>query len=149
MLLVTCIRYVLRIRSSCIVFFFASRRRHTSCALVTGVQTCALPICLTLTSWTVSTNVPFATSSRTIENEPMKHSWPIATPGRNVVTGPMIVFAPITEPRFHAFPLRGVIIGASSPLTVARSTIDHNQLLYDIYQHETITEDLKGVGWGR
>src|SRR3546814_3529383 len=25
-------------------FFFASRRRHTSCALVTGVQTCALPI---------------------------------------------------------------------------------------------------------
>src|SRR3546814_10660023 len=27
------------------VFFFYSRRRHTSCALVTGVQTCALPIC--------------------------------------------------------------------------------------------------------
>src|SRR3546814_568094 len=25
-------------------FFFSSRRRHTSCALVTGVQTCALPI---------------------------------------------------------------------------------------------------------
>src|SRR3546814_3121199 len=25
-------------------FFFTSRRRHTSCALVTGVQTCALPI---------------------------------------------------------------------------------------------------------
>src|SRR3546814_1177381 len=25
-------------------FVFASRRRHTSCALVTGVQTCALPI---------------------------------------------------------------------------------------------------------
>src|SRR3546814_11580225 len=25
-------------------FFFADRRRHTSCALVTGVQTCALPI---------------------------------------------------------------------------------------------------------
>src|SRR3546814_12368049 len=27
-------------------FFFASRRRHTRCALVTGVQTCALPIYL-------------------------------------------------------------------------------------------------------
>src|SRR3546814_10366432 len=26
-------------------FFFSSRRRHTRCALVTGVQTCALPIC--------------------------------------------------------------------------------------------------------
>src|SRR3546814_4308578 len=28
------------------VFFFSSRRRHTRCALVTGVQTCALPILL-------------------------------------------------------------------------------------------------------
>src|SRR3546814_7311710 len=26
-------------------FFFSSRRRHTRCALVNGVQTCALPIC--------------------------------------------------------------------------------------------------------
>src|SRR3546814_19614811 len=28
-----------------VFFFFSSRRRHTRCALVTGVQTCALPIC--------------------------------------------------------------------------------------------------------
>src|SRR3546814_3296357 len=28
-----------------VVYFFSSRRRHTRCALVTGVQTCALPIC--------------------------------------------------------------------------------------------------------
>src|SRR3546814_108306 len=27
-----------------LIFFFSSRRRHTRCALVTGVQTCALPI---------------------------------------------------------------------------------------------------------
>src|SRR3546814_2433785 len=27
------------------LFFCSSRRRHTRCALVTGVQTCALPIC--------------------------------------------------------------------------------------------------------
>src|SRR3546814_9887115 len=27
------------------LFFFSSRRRQTRCALVTGVQTCALPIC--------------------------------------------------------------------------------------------------------
>src|SRR3546814_9776107 len=32
-------------------FFFSSRRRHTRCALVTGVQTCALPICRILTKW--------------------------------------------------------------------------------------------------
>src|SRR3546814_1761323 len=29
-----------------LLFFFSSRRRHTRCALVTGVQTCALPIYL-------------------------------------------------------------------------------------------------------
>src|SRR3546814_10125623 len=37
-----------------LVFFFSGRRRHTRCALVTGVQTCALPICigeLGLGSW--------------------------------------------------------------------------------------------------
>src|SRR3546814_6644569 len=31
-------------------FFFSSRRRHTRCALVTGVQTCALPISIALFS---------------------------------------------------------------------------------------------------
>src|SRR3546814_8086984 len=30
-----------------LMVFFSSRRRHTRCALVTGVQTCALPICRT------------------------------------------------------------------------------------------------------
>src|SRR3546814_12594304 len=30
------------------LFFFSSRRRHTRCALVTGVQTCALPICIAI-----------------------------------------------------------------------------------------------------
>src|SRR3546814_13206691 len=39
--LYACICAVLTIAYS---FFFSSRRRHTRCALVTGVQTCALPI---------------------------------------------------------------------------------------------------------
>src|SRR3546814_7316104 len=34
-------------------FFFSSRRRHTRCALVTGVQTCALPI-FDLFHWSAS-----------------------------------------------------------------------------------------------
>src|SRR3546814_11392578 len=33
------------------VFFFSSRRRHTRCALVTGVQTCALPICAAIAAF--------------------------------------------------------------------------------------------------
>src|SRR3546814_6542777 len=32
------------------LFFFSSRRRHTRCALVTGVQTCALPISIVAAS---------------------------------------------------------------------------------------------------
>src|SRR3546814_2054860 len=34
----------------CVVFFFSSRRRHTRGALVTGVQTCSLPICVYTTT---------------------------------------------------------------------------------------------------
>src|SRR3546814_3998945 len=34
---------------SCVYLFFSSRRRHTRCALVAGVQTCALPISSTWT----------------------------------------------------------------------------------------------------
>src|SRR3546814_12940439 len=33
-----------RVASAVCILFFSSRRRHTRCALVTGVQTCALPI---------------------------------------------------------------------------------------------------------
>src|SRR3546814_9073258 len=38
------VSYMLVIECVFDVFFFSSRRRHTRCALVTGVQTCALPI---------------------------------------------------------------------------------------------------------
>src|SRR3546814_8899753 len=34
-------------------FFFSSRRRHTRCALVTGVQTCALPISQAFETWSL------------------------------------------------------------------------------------------------
>src|SRR3546814_4919501 len=44
----------------CIVFcfFFSSRRRHTRCALVTGVQTCALPISMRETAERAWDNEP-------------------------------------------------------------------------------------------
>src|SRR3546814_11948395 len=41
---------------SLFIFFFSSRRRHTRCALVTGVQTCALPIYI----WTALTSLASA-----------------------------------------------------------------------------------------
>src|SRR3546814_1369131 len=42
--IVCCVNVLLRCFFFVFSFFFSSRRRHTSCALVTGVQTCALPI---------------------------------------------------------------------------------------------------------
>src|SRR3546814_8945304 len=36
--------FIVIVLFSLFYFFFSSRRRHTRCALVTGVQTCALPI---------------------------------------------------------------------------------------------------------
>src|SRR3546814_653396 len=48
-----------------VLFFFSSRRRHTRCALVTGVQTCALPISTAQagTSWPPFWHAPHNTRS--------------------------------------------------------------------------------------
>src|SRR3546814_5140985 len=56
---------VLFLLFSCVffTFFFSSRRRHTRCALVTGVQTCALPI---WDSYSAGQNAP----THPIEDEP-------------------------------------------------------------------------------
>src|SRR3546814_4837320 len=43
-MVVLCFVYILFVLVLDVYFFLSSRRRHTSCALVTGVQTCALPI---------------------------------------------------------------------------------------------------------
>src|SRR3546814_5719518 len=40
-------------RCKVVLFFLSRRRRHTSCALVTGVQTCALPICCSSSHYSV------------------------------------------------------------------------------------------------
>src|SRR3546814_7655957 len=41
------------------LFFFSSRRRHTRCALVTGVQTCALPISTGKSNWGMAGAIGF------------------------------------------------------------------------------------------
>src|SRR3546814_8917836 len=40
----SCVLWILVLVYAYVLFFFSSIRRHTRCALVTGVQTCALPI---------------------------------------------------------------------------------------------------------
>src|SRR3546814_4996322 len=67
------------------MFFFSSRRRHTRCALVTGVQTCALPICMTLT----------LTAAYGMEGVALR-LWNVYGPGQalsNPYTGVLAIFA--------------------------------------------------------
>src|SRR3546814_5874463 len=51
-------------------FFCSSRRRHTRCALVTGVQTCALPICYPGTILALAVRRS-PTHRRTLETPPL------------------------------------------------------------------------------
>src|SRR3546814_19877682 len=50
------------------IFFFSSRRRHTRCALVTGVQTCALPI------FAYDQDIPIVATNPCCYAEPHFHS---------------------------------------------------------------------------
>src|SRR3546814_9387056 len=62
------------------VFFFSSRRRHTRCALVTGVQTCALPISYIPSSTNIAG--PVTQSSATIaSHEQLEQERQSARPG--------------------------------------------------------------------
>src|SRR3546814_10335331 len=61
-----------------VCFLFSSRRRHTRCALVTGVQTCALPISpwtSRLSSWDRSGRTPARLAD---EMPPSVDEWPTA-----------------------------------------------------------------------
>src|SRR3546814_9798135 len=52
-----------------IFFLFSSRSRHTRCALVTGVQTCSLPICMQIAQQTFSKIVLAEFSSRCVQGD--------------------------------------------------------------------------------
>src|SRR3546814_7925502 len=62
-------------RHFCVFFFFSSRRRHTRCALVTGVQTCALPICAPRVSWSGGELLLSNRIERRIERELAARGW--------------------------------------------------------------------------
>src|SRR3546814_8976189 len=66
------------------LFFFSSRRRHTRCALVTGVQTCALPIC------SRSRFVASALASASFVRPPAAFSTPPPPPAAFPATSPPV-----------------------------------------------------------
>src|SRR3546814_4254675 len=69
------------------VFFFSSRRRHTRGALVTGVQTCALPICsIPVSTRSAASTRPAATAGDHSSCAP-HHSPPSVAPISAPTTG--------------------------------------------------------------
>src|SRR3546814_9192713 len=74
-----------------LLFFFSSRRRHTRCALVTGVQTCALPIsplhslrmaALSSTAASEGSDTPMGPMQRVIIEKLQAHLAPVHQIGR-------------------------------------------------------------------
>src|SRR3546814_2134025 len=81
------------------VFFFSSRRRHTRCALVTGVQTCALPICAHAAPATRASRQPGGASTAMVSGsgalrppasipQPAKSSGTASAAGSTAFAGP-------------------------------------------------------------
>src|SRR3546814_378835 len=66
-----CFNVICFVFSCCLFFFFSSRSRHTRCALVTGVQTCALPIYYLASPPLVVAYALFGTTARDITTEPL------------------------------------------------------------------------------
>src|SRR3546814_6613395 len=80
-------------------FFFSSRRRHTRCALVTGVQTCALPILVPLANLRGLVN--HASSASKVHVPPTDFSASEkAKPPR-----PVAILSPTTSHRLGPMPL--------------------------------------------
>src|SRR3546814_19879839 len=101
-------------------FFFSSRRRHTRCALVTGVQTCALPIC---PARSIAGKAPAATQSRARPRLASSAASPELTPGRTALQ------APQKTPR-AANAARGAVPGClrkSAPPREPRSVRGHER----------------------
>src|SRR3546814_5547297 len=101
-------------------FFFSSRRRHTLCALVTGVQTCALPI--------LPQKKPISARSYHMPSSPRSPSGVQFTDRllsrRRLVASPSIVSAPPP-------------IGPGCPAIASRTSSERNSLLF--------SQDRRGV----
>src|SRR3546814_5291080 len=110
----------------CVVFFFSSRRRHTRCALVTGVQTCALPISLP----TRYAGTAISLNGEPIQNRVSNPTSRITIAGNEVRidTGCGVVSAVIRREREGLSLISNASSSDGSACTGARLTV-HNQVM--------------------
>src|SRR3546814_4863359 len=106
------------------VFFFSSRRRHTRCALVTGVQTCALPISFVnfensgtprVGDWVIAVGNPFGLGGTATAGI-------ITAYGRDIGDGPYVDYSQIDAPINRGnsggptFDIYGRVIGVNTAI---------------------------------
>src|SRR3546814_19410994 len=96
------------------LFFFSSRRRHTRCALVTGVQTCALPIFRSICAGPSAPSVRWRHVATNRENHIMR---PIRVKLLAAVTPLAIVAALVLPTTAHADPTSECNEGAGEDST--------------------------------
>src|SRR3546814_12656704 len=92
------------------LFFFSSRRRHTRCALVTGVQTCALPI----SCWLIWK------TTGAVQADAKRLARPL-TPALLVAIAAVSAYTPFLEGQYYErwFASPGIFASVPLPLLVA------------------------------
>src|SRR3546814_2899492 len=111
----------------CLFFFFSSRRRHTRCALVTGVQTCALPISREVFDVGMNAAVTLLAEAANRKNggEGRAKAEPIATLGAHPASGGEIKVMP---GRYGPYVTDGAT-NATIPKTIKPEEITHEQAI--------------------
>src|SRR3546814_6732353 len=94
-------------------FFFSIRRRHTICALVTGVQTCALPILAVSRSDRIAVGGRPRELARRGEHDRIRIGADVARAARGVHPPPVMMEADTCEVAAEA--AEGVRIGGADP----------------------------------
>src|SRR3546814_5298651 len=107
------------------LFFFSSRRRHTRCALVTGVQTCALPI--SFRSETAAKHALALGKTTTVPPSPS-----LTVPDLSIVVAPgvgewSISAETITAPE-----------GKAAPIIVARGATGNPNARHKVFEYRQI-----------
>src|SRR3546814_20947921 len=102
----------------CVVVFFSSRRRHTRCALVTGVQTCALPISAVALAWWESSSPLIAPSWQLLARLDRALPMPLlplhSRASESPASRPNAASSPFFPPKRQRAPTRDCSVGPSS-----------------------------------
>src|SRR3546814_10109680 len=103
-----------------VLFFFSSIRRHTRCALVTGVQTCALPICNMDPSGTKEIDETNPLLGRCYGRHVKDYAALSATPGDFEALAKAVGEMQRTEPNYSASDLAAIRV----PVTIVQAERD-------------------------